>query len=335
MNGRLLLGAAVLLLALLAGPACSPGPGSRDARPGNAGTAGKLPVLAEVDGTILTQADLVFETRLLHWVKKAVPEEKESAGLLEELIDRVLILKRADVLGLKPSRADLDTMIQDASQGTKLNDFKAALAEQGILFPDWEEALSQRWRVARTVENEVLAKVKLNPGEVKDYYWEHLSDFRRKDRLSLRQIVTATKPEADRALQEVLLGLPFAEAAKKYSRSPEAPLGGDLGWVSRADLPASLANVAFNLKKGKPSGVFRSPYGFHVILVEGAQPARLATLEEASPAIERTLREERQQRPFREWLLSLRKRAKIVRYVGNESKLAEKPEVKSKGGKKK
>jgi hypothetical protein len=59
--------------------------------------------------------------------------------------------------------------------------------------------------------------------------------------------------------------------------------------------------------------------------VENAEPARLLTLDEAAPQIRRQLLEMRQQKPYQDWLASLRRNARILRYEGHASTTGKAP----------
>lgn len=58
----------------------------------------------------------------------------------------------------------------------------------------------------------------------------------------------------------------FVEAAKKFSQSPTASQGGDLGWIERREpMSEEFSAAAFRLKKGEVSRPVRSSFGFHLI----------------------------------------------------------------------
>jgi len=60
-------------------------------------------------------------------------------------------------------------------------------------------------------------------------------------------------------------GESFATQAVIHSEDGSAVRGGDIGWISRADLDPEYAKVAFALKKGAISRIVESSFGYHVI----------------------------------------------------------------------
>lgn len=84
----------------------------------------------------------------------------------------------------------------------------------------------------------------------------------------------------------------FEEIAKKDTDEPSGKTsGGDLGWFDRKKMVKEFSDAAFALKKGELSGVIESPFGYHVIKVEGAKAAKKTDFAEAKTDIARKLLE--------------------------------------------
>ncbi|MCY4645055.1 MAG: SurA N-terminal domain-containing protein [Bacteriovoracales bacterium] len=64
----------------------------------------------------------------------------------------------------------------------------------------------------------------------------------------------------------------FGALAKKHSEGPTKTKGGDLGWFGRGQMVKEFEEVAFRLKKGEISDPVKSPFGHHLIMVEGRRP---------------------------------------------------------------
>src|SRR3546814_5317579 len=56
----------------------------------------------------------------------------------------------------------------------------------------------------------------------------------------------------------------FPAAAVRYSDSPNALEGGDLGWRSLDEIPAAFANTIRTLQTGQVIGPIRRPSGFQL-----------------------------------------------------------------------
>jgi peptidyl-prolyl cis-trans isomerase SurA len=68
--------------------------------------------------------------------------------------------------------------------------------------------------------------------------------------------------------QKLSNGEDFSELAKKYSESPEASEGGNLGFISKGSLSElAFEEKAFNLQPGQISEPFETRLGFHILNV--------------------------------------------------------------------
>jgi peptidyl-prolyl cis-trans isomerase SurA len=63
-------------------------------------------------------------------------------------------------------------------------------------------------------------------------------------------------------------GMPFAEAAREYSRGPNRENGGTLGYVAKGTLSSPVfEEKAFALSPGEVSDIFETQMGFHIVKV--------------------------------------------------------------------
>ena len=146
--------------------------------------------------------------------------------------------------------------------------------------------------------------------QVKEYYDEHIEEFRRLEMRRARHILVASKEEAQdiRLELESGKGATFRATAKKRSLDTETNLrGGDLLYftadgklVGKPDAPpidAALAKAAFALDdKGDLAGPIDLGDGkWSIVELTGIRPETLQTLERANGVIRRKLwREERE-----------------------------------------
>ena len=101
---------------------------------------------------------------------------------------------------------------------------------------------------------------------------------------------------ANRILAEARAGKDFAQLAQKESEDSTAAKGGDVGWVTQAQLPSPLDKAVFGLAKGEISNVIESPTGFHIVKVEDIREEKTQSSKDASAEITRTLKAEKGKR---------------------------------------
>src|SRR5262249_48711770 len=123
--------------------------------------------------------------------------------------------------------------------------------------------------------------------EMRSYFDEQKGSLgSRPATVSFRQIVITPQPslaataaaraKADSILLELRRGADFATAAKRFSRDPGSKdQGGSLNWFRRGVMVPEFERVAFSLKPGIVSDPVESPFGFHLIQVERAQPGEV------------------------------------------------------------
>ncbi len=75
------------------------------------------------------------------------------------------------------------------------------------------------------------------------------------------------KSKAQDVLKKVKDGGDFAELAKKHSQASDASTGGDLGTVTKGQLPADMQKAVDKLEPGQVSDVVKTSYGYEVIKV--------------------------------------------------------------------
>ena len=90
-----------------------------------------------------------------------------------------------------------------------------------------------------------------------------------------------------------MAGEDFAALAIELSDGPNAFKGGDLGFTARGQMVEEFDDAVWVLEVGEISVVVESHLGYHVIKVEEIVIGPTAPLDEARPAVEDILRQQR------------------------------------------
>ena len=127
--------------------------------------------------------------------------------------------------------------------------------------------------------------------EVAEYYNAHPGEFRSGEELHVRQILVHDEDLADEIEEKLKKGAAFEDLSSQYSLAPNAKKGGDIGYVSRGELPKTFEDEIFNLKPGAISSVIRTESSFHIFKVDERRPPGAIDLQTAAPVIRERLRE--------------------------------------------
>ena len=208
--------------------------------------------------------------------------------LLDEMIEEEILFRQAQAGGVTVSPKD----VEDAALALKETD--GEMVDSGLKADTIDEKLKARLEKQLTVRrfmDTLLACVDLADEEVREYYPAHREIFVRPMEVRVRQIVVSDADQAAEILDLLKKGEDFIQLAEERSKSPEASLGGDLGFLSPGQMPPEIEDVVFSLPEGTVKEI-SSAFGIHIIRVEEhRQPRELEFLEIESTIRERLLRE--------------------------------------------
>ncbi|BCW94230.1 MAG: hypothetical protein KatS3mg007_2124 [Thermoanaerobaculum sp.] len=92
-----------------------------------------------------------------------------------------------------------------------------------------------------------------------------------KERVFLRQLILASKAQAQEARERLARREDFLALSRELSRAPNAATGGAIGWVEKGQLPPEFEAAIGGLDVGQYSQPVQSPAGWHVFYVEKKQ----------------------------------------------------------------
>lgn len=154
--------------------------------------------------------------------------------------------------------------------------------------------------------------------EIIRFFKDNPDKIREPERVSVRHILIPLEPAGAEQALETALALKeeaelkgFSETAKKHSACASAPGGGRLGKIKRQDVDPTFADVAFTQPVGEISEPFRTPYGYHLLIVDERDIPGPPTLDEARPKILGFLKKLQGAKLLEEWIAELRQGADI------------------------
>jgi peptidyl-prolyl cis-trans isomerase C len=177
---------------------------------------------------------------------------------------------------------------------------------------DRMEDLRKRLIVETYLKKKVEKEAQISDAEMKKFYDENKEKFKAGDQVKASHILVKTEEEAKDVLAKLKGGAKFDELAKKVSTDSSAAKGGDLGWFPKGAMVPEFEKVAFSLKEGETSGIVKTQFGYHIIMVTGKRPAGITPYEDVKEQIRANLLPTKQQEIFIKMKDELKKGAKIT-----------------------
>lgn len=243
-------------------------------------------IAAVVDEDVILQSELQraianIKAQYAGRENQLPPENVLSRQVLERLVLVKLQVARAQGSGIRVSDQELNQAMNSIAQqnGSNLDALRQRLAHDGIDFNDFRASVRDEITVQRLRQSFAQSRISVSEGEVdaalkqqatvgNQYHLAHIL-IALPDGANADQIATGQK-KADGVKALLDKGeLDFNAAAVRYSDSPNALEGGDLGWRSLDEIPQAFAQMMEKMKPGEVVGPIRGPSGFQLLkLVE-------------------------------------------------------------------
>jgi parvulin-like peptidyl-prolyl isomerase len=157
----------------------------------------------------------------------------------------------------------------------------------------------------------ILKDVSVSEEEARADFEKHKTDWTTPERRRVAHILVKTKEEALAIQKKLGAGESFAELAKKDSIDTQTKtIGGDLGWITKKDVPPAFSPV-LTFKVDQVSDPIESKFGWHLIKVTAIEPPKPMKFEEAKDEVKTSLLERKKTARRAEWVTKLRAAAKI------------------------
>ena len=255
-------------------------------------------IVAVVNSTPITNVEL--QLRLLR-VQQQLSRQGNvppRSQLLREVLER-LILERAQLqlareLGVTPDDAAVGQAVDNVAlqNQVSLEELKRRLSADGVDYARFRADVRDELTLVRLREREVDSRVKVSEQDIDQFFRDRQAQAGAEpERIQLAQIlvavpesatadqVRALQAKAQRALDRVRAGEPFAGVAAEVSDAADRAAGGDLGLRPVDRLPSLFVDAVRDLKDGALAGPLRSGAGFHVLqLVKRSRDAAALTV---------------------------------------------------------
>jgi peptidyl-prolyl cis-trans isomerase SurA len=189
--------------------------------------------------------------------------EQDSVEILDKDIDKALNQQIENIISQTGGKEQAEKAL-----GKKLSDFKRSYRD------DMRGKL-----LAEKYTSSLTSSISVSRGDIIDFYMSYKDSIPSFPTLyKTHHILFEIKPSEEsqnkafektlNIKKEILNGLDFGEAAKKYSTDPGSKNeGGNLGYVSRGVFVDEFEKVVFTVEKNKITDPIKTQYGYHLIEV--------------------------------------------------------------------
>ena len=271
--------------------------------------------VAVVDGRAISrqelERELAQEIDLGGNTPSSLSSEALKRSVLGSMLERFLLLRAARNANVSVSTEEVDRELLRLRADYPGDRFNEALAQGRLSLADLREKTTALLTIQKLFRDQVYPRVAVTEEEIRVFYEGHSGDFQQPEEVRAAQIVVKTAQEARMIEQQLRAGKDFGEMARKYSLSPDAKAGGDLGFFARGQMPRQFDDVAFRLKVNQVSSVVSTNYGFHIFKLLAKRPPRKKPLSEVKGQIEQKLVGEKREQAQAEYVKMLKEKAVI------------------------
>ena len=238
-------------------------------------------IAAIVDEDVVLQSELDLAMRNIQAQyagneAQLPPRAVLERQVLERLVLTRLQVERARSQGIRPSDQEINQAVSAIAQqnGLSVDGLRQRLASDGMSFDEFRRSLGDEITLQRLRQNFAQSRINVSEAEVDaalsqqanstQYHLAHIL-VGLPEGATAEQIATG-QSKIDGIKSVIERGeLNFSAAAVRYSDSPNALEGGDLGWRSLDEIPSAFAQTITGMQPGQMLGPIRGPSGFQLL----------------------------------------------------------------------
>jgi len=235
---------------------------------------------AQVNGEIITGTDIDHRLALIVAANdnKLPPEElaRFRAQILTNLIDETLQIQEAAANEIEVTDAEVNQYFDRVAQqnfNRPANEVEKYLVSIGASVATLKRQIKGELSWSRLLSRNVRPSANVSDDEVNAII-ERIKATKGTTEYRLGEIYLAATPEtlppvqenARKIIDQLRQGGNFVAYARQFSEASTASVGGDLGWLSLAQLPTSLATAAAGMNSNEIQAV-ASPGGISILLL--------------------------------------------------------------------
>ena len=282
-------------------------------------------VVAKVNGQIITLSE--FQNRQIAAAQAARVDpngvgqflRQNNAKILQDAIDEILILQKAEDSGIKAPSAWIDDAIDGIRKENKITtdeQMQDALAREGLTLAELRGNIERGVLRRIVMQRDVQPKIEASDAEVKaEYERIKASEFTKAATVTLQEILISEDKGGLALAHEVVAkargGEDFQALARSYSSAASRANGGDLGQLSQGDMSPALEKAAFALGVGEISEPLQVEGGYRVLRVTAKTTGSTTPFETVKERVRDRVMMSRFDKAYDDYMADLRKNAVI------------------------
>ncbi len=287
-------------------------------------------LLAEVNGEAITYSQVQTKVSKGPLIEvspyPALESDPQERIALQDLINKTMIMQKADELDLEVSDSELQEEINKFLQRRQMTKeaLMEALAQQGMSYEQYKEDFRTQSIIQMFQGRELLPQLKVTDRDVQLYYLRNSGSLGENIKLSLKQLDVSIPSDAvpavkegkkqliEKVYQELEGGMPFDQAVKIYSDNESArENGGAMPQIFLKDLAPMFQNSIKDLEEGRYTRPIETPGGYFIFYVEKREFAGNDDYQKKKPQLEAALKQEEMGKLLQKWIESQRRRSNI------------------------
>jgi peptidyl-prolyl cis-trans isomerase C len=246
-----------------------------------------------------------------------------QAKALDTLIDKTLLYNYAISKKIKVHESEIDEVMTNlaATYGSK-KALEEGIKGAGFTKESFREAVRKDEVLKKLYTKEIEAN--LSDNELRAYYDKNMYKFKEPEKLRVRLIYVKNDPsvadgkqKAKKRIEEAqaLLkkGENFPYVAQTYSNDASRVMGGDMGYLHKGMLDASVEERALSMNIGEVSEIIEKDIGYFIVKVEEKAPANQLSFEKVKNGLKKELKEKEESKRKADLLEKLKKNSVIVK----------------------
>jgi peptidyl-prolyl cis-trans isomerase C len=250
--------------------------------------------------------------------------------VLENLINQELIYQESRQYGINIDEQDIDNTYEERKQKANFEtdaEFEEALKKSKKTVASYREEIKRGLALDRFIQKKFTDHTLVTDSEAKQYYDSNPDYFQQPDQVRVSHIMVGFSSDADQSqkdgarekieqvMERLKAGEDFAVVAAEVSENTNnKDNGGDLGYLSKGQLPQSFEDAAFALQKDELSDIVETDAAYHIIKLTDRKNARTVSFEEAKGDIVDGLKTSKVNSVVENYIKELKIKSTIVTY---------------------